>query len=153
MLIDLDQMYFDRGGTLVVHYTQCQMVASRIIYGDDLGERLYHGSIGARQHGPDYDCIKVVDVGNKYVLHTFEGADRKGAGDVNIHGARYGISKRSKAEHILHSADFLWGEHAINLGTCSNNVRLHIEHGGCIGLVSVHVSLVSSGGARQMVFD
>ncbi len=129
------------------------MVASRFQYGDDFGECLYHGSIGVKRHGPDDDCMKVIDVSNKYVLHTFEGVDREGAGDVGIHGACYGISKHREAEHILHSTDFLRGKHAINLGMCGNNVGLHIAHGGCIGLVSAHVSLVSSSGARQMVFD
>ncbi len=114
---------------------------------------MYHGSIGARGHGLDDDCINVVDVGNKNILHTFEGADREGASDVGIHGAHYGTGKRDKAEHILHSTDFLSGKYAINLGTCGNNVELHVKCGGCIGLVSSHVSLVGSGGARQMVFD
>ncbi len=82
------------------------MVAFRFQYGDDFSERLYHGSIGVRQHGPDDDCIKIIDVGNKHILHTFEGADREGAGDVGIHGASYGISKHSKAEHILNSTLF-----------------------------------------------
>jgi hypothetical protein len=88
----------DRGGTFIVHYVQCWMVAARFQSGNDFGECLYHGSIGARWHGPDNDCIKVLDVGNKHVLHTFEGADREGAGDVGIHGARYDIGKCSKAE-------------------------------------------------------
>ncbi len=83
----------DRGRTFIVHYVQCQMVAAGFQYGDDFGECLYHGSIGARQHGLDDDCIKVVDVGNKHVLHTFEEADREGAGDVGIHGAHYGIGE------------------------------------------------------------
>ncbi len=138
---------------IVVHYVQCQMLATGYQYGDDFGECLYHGSIGARQHGPDDDCIKVKDVGNKQVLHTFERADREGAGDVGIHVACYGIGKRGKAEHILHSTDFLRGKHTINLGTCNNNVRLHVTRGGGIGLVSSHVSLVGSSRAWQMVFD
>jgi hypothetical protein len=114
---------------------------------------LYHGSISARRHGLEDDCIKVVDVGNKHVLHTFDGVDREGAGDVGIHGARYGIGKRSKAVHILHSTGFLRGEHVINLGMRGNNIGLHIAHEGYIGLGSAHVSLVSSGGAQQMVLD
>ncbi len=114
---------------------------------------MYHGSIGARRHGPDDDCIKVVDVGNKHILHTFEGVDREGAGNVGIHGAHYCIGKHGKAEHILHSTDFLRGKHAINLGTCGNNVGLHVTCGGCIGSVSLHVSLFGSGGSWQMVFD
>jgi hypothetical protein len=114
---------------------------------------LYHGSISARQHGPDNDCIKIVDVSNKHVLHTFEEADRDGASDVAIHGASYGIGMHGKAEHILHSTDFLGGEHAINLGTRGNIVGLHIAHVGSVGLVSVHVSLVGSSGAQQMVLD
>jgi hypothetical protein len=129
------------------------MVASRFQCGDDFGERLYHGSIGARHHGSDDDSIKVVDVGNKHVLHTFERVDRECVGDIRIHGAHYGIGECSKAEHILRSTDFLRGEHAINLGTCGDNIGLHIACGGCIGLMLVHGSLVSSGGAWQMVFD
>ncbi len=129
------------------------MVASRFQYGVDFGERLYHGSIGARRHGPDNNCIKVIDVGNKHILHTFEKADRQGTSDVGIDGARYAIGKSNKAERILHSIDFLRGKHAINLGTCGNNIGLHIARGGCIGLVLLHVSLVSSSGAQQIVFD
>jgi hypothetical protein len=67
----------DRGGTFIVHYAQCRMVVARFQYGDDFGECLYHRSIGAKWHGLDNDCIKVVDVGNKHVLHTFEGRTRK----------------------------------------------------------------------------
>ncbi len=106
---------------------------------------MYHGSIGARRHGSDNDCIKVVDVGKKQVLHTFEGVDREGAGDVGIHGVCNCISKCGKAEHILHSADFLRVEHAINLAMCGNNMGLHIACGGCIISVLLHVSLVSNG--------
>ncbi len=86
-------------------------------------------------------------------MHTFERADREGVGDVSIHGASDGIGKLGKTEHILHRTDFLGGEHAIKLGTCSNNVRLHIAHGGCVGLVPGQLSLVGSSGARQMVLD
>ncbi len=135
------------GRTLVAHYVQCRMVASRFQYGDDFGKRLYHGSISTRRHGPDDDCIKFVDVCNKHILHTFKGAEREGTGDVSIHGAQYGINKHREAEHILHSTDFLMEEHGINLGTCGKSVGLHIACGGCIGSVLVHVLLVSSGGA------
>ncbi len=78
--------------------------------------------------------------------------DREGAGDVCIHGVRYGIGKHGKAEHILHSTDFLRGKHAINLGMCSDNVGLYAMCGGCIGLVALHVPLVGSGGAQEMIF-
>ncbi len=64
--LDVDRfipdVFLDHGGTLVVHYVQCRMVASKFQYGDDFGECLYHGSISARWHGPDNDCIKAVDV-------------------------------------------------------------------------------------------
>ncbi len=113
---------------------------------------MYHGCICARWHGPDNDCIKVVDVCNKHILHTFQGADWEGAGDIGIHGACYGIGERGKAEHILHSTNFLRGKQAINLGTCKDNVGLHATCGGCIGLVALHVPLVGSGEAREMVF-
>jgi hypothetical protein len=38
---------------------------------------LYQGSIGARWHGLDDDCIKTIDIINKHVLHTFEGTRGK----------------------------------------------------------------------------
>jgi hypothetical protein len=122
-------VFLDCGRTFVVHYVQCRMVAAGFQYGDDFGECLYHGSIGgsARWHGPDNDCIKIVDVGNKHIFHNFERADREGTSDVGIHGAHYGIGKHSKAEHILHSTDFLRGKHAINLGMCGNNAGLRVE--------------------------
>ncbi len=101
----------------------------------------------------DDDCIKIIDIGNKHILHTFEGAEREGAGDVGIHGACYGIGKHGKPAHLLHSTGFLRGKHVINLSTCGDNVGLHVTCGGCTGLVALHVSLVGSGGARQMVFD
>jgi hypothetical protein len=75
-------VFLDCGGTFVVHYVQCQMVVAGFQYGDDFGECLYHGSIGARRHGPANHCIKVVDVGNKHILHTFERVDQECAGDV-----------------------------------------------------------------------
>jgi hypothetical protein len=78
------------------------MVATQFQYGDDFGECLYHRSIGARWHGPDDDWIKAKSVGKKHILHSFEGADREGTGDVGIHGAHYGISECGKSEHILH---------------------------------------------------
>ncbi len=140
------------GGTLIVHHIQCQMVASLFQYVDYFGECLYHGIIGARGHGPHNNCIEIVHVSNKHVLHTFERADREGDGDVGIHGASYGIGKHGKIGHILHSTDFFGGGHAINLVMHGNNVRL-IAHGGCVGLVPAHVSLIGSGGVWQMVLD
>ncbi len=119
-------VFLNCGGTFVVPYVQCRMIAAGIQYGDDFGESLYDGSIGASRHGPDNDCIKVIDVDNKHVLNAFEGVGREGAGDVSIHGAHYGIGKRGKAEHILHSTDFLRGKHAINLSTCGDNVGLYV---------------------------
>ena len=45
------------------------------------------------------------------------------------------------------------GEHAVNLGSCSDNVVMHISCGGGVGSVSAHVTLVGGGGLRQMIFD
>jgi hypothetical protein len=42
------------------------MVATGFQYGDNFGEYVDHGSIGVRWHGPDDDCIKVVDLGITY---------------------------------------------------------------------------------------
>ncbi len=63
-----------------------------------------------RGHGLVDDRIEIIHVCNKHSLYTFERVGREDAGDVGIHGASYGISKHGKAEHILHSTDFLGGD-------------------------------------------
>jgi hypothetical protein len=97
-----------------------------------------------RGHGTDNDCVEVIDIGSKNLLCTFERAGREGTGDVAIHSASDCIGKHGKAKHILHGTDFLAGKHAINLGTCGNNIILHIARGGSVSLMTVHVSFVGS---------
>ena len=75
------------------------------------------------------------------------------AGDVSIYVSSDGIGKCYKIKHILHHIDLLLGYLAFNLNTCGNNVFLDILRGGCIGLVLVHMTLIDSNGARQMVLD
>jgi hypothetical protein len=84
------------------------------------------------------------------VLHIFERPDRKGTGEVRIHGFGVGIGKRGKAENILHAAGFLSGHHAIYLGPRGYCLVVDILHRGCVGLVSAHVILVGSSGVRQV---
>ncbi len=114
---------------------------------------MYHGSIGARGHGTDNDCIEVIDIGYKNVLHTFEQADRESTGDVGLHGASDCIGKHGKTKHILHGTDFLDGEHVINLNMCGNNIVLHIARGGSVGSVTAHVTFVGSGQVGEVLFD
>ena len=94
------------------------------------------------------DCIEVIDICNKYVLHTFEQADREGAGDVSVHYSSDSIGKCGKTKYILHSTYFLLGEHVINFGMHGNNGVLHILCGGSVGSVAAHVTLVDGSGTR-----
>jgi hypothetical protein len=86
-------------------------------------------------------------------LHIFEQPDRKGTGEVHIHGSGVGIGKRGKAENVLHAAGFLLGYHSIYLGPHSYCLVVDISRRGCVGLASTHVTLFGSSGARQVVVD
>ncbi len=86
-------------------------------------------------------------------MHIFEQPDRKGTGEVRIHGSGVGTGKRSKAENILHVAGFLLGHHSIHLGPQGYFLIVDVLHRGWVGLVSAHVTLVGSSGARQVVVD
>jgi hypothetical protein len=48
----------------------------------------------------------------------------------------------------MHAASFLLGHHSIYHGPHGNFVVLDVTRGGCVGLVSVHVTLVGCSGAR-----
>ncbi len=99
------------------------------------------------------DGIEVINICDKNVLHVFEQPDRKGTSEVRIHGSGVGIGKCGKAENILDAAGFLLGHHLIYLGLCGYCLVVDVLHRGCVGLVSAHVTLVGSSGARQIVVD
>ncbi len=101
----------------------------------------------------DDDGIEIINIWHKNVLHIFEQPDRKGTGEVRIHGSGVGIGKRGKAENILHAAGFLLGHHSIHLGLRGYCLVVNVLCRGCVGSVSVHVTLVGSSGARQVVVD
>ncbi len=86
-------------------------------------------------------------------MHIFERPDRKGTGEVCIYGSGVDIGKRGKAENILHAAGFLLGHHSIYLSPRGCCLVVDILRRGCVGLVSAHVTLVGSSGARQVVVD
>ena len=50
------------------------------------------------------DCIEIIDIRNKNVLHSFERANREGTGDVGVHCASDGIGKCGETKYILHGA-------------------------------------------------
>ncbi len=101
----------------------------------------------------DNDGIEVINICHKNVLHIFEQPDRKGTGEVRIHGSGVGIGERGKAENILHAAGFLLGHHLIHLGPRGYCLIVDVLRRGCVGLVSAHVTLVGNSGARQVVVD
>ncbi len=61
------------------------MVVSRAKYGEDVRERGDKGCVGAGWHRPHDDCVDVVYVRNKNVLHILEGPDGEGTGEISIH--------------------------------------------------------------------
>ncbi len=86
-------------------------------------------------------------------MHIFERLDRKGTGEVRIHGSGVGIGDRGKGENILHAAGFLLGHHSIHLGPHGYCLVVNVSRRGCVGSVSAHVTLVGSSRARQFVVD
>ncbi len=55
-------------------------------------------------HGVNNDCIEIIDIHSKNLLHTFERANREGTGDVGVYCASDGIGKCSETKYILHGA-------------------------------------------------
>ncbi len=78
------------------------------------------------------DCVEIIDIRNENILHTFERANRECTGDVSVHCASDGVGQCGEAKYILHGANFVLGEHVINLGTCCGNFVLNISCGGSV---------------------
>jgi hypothetical protein len=57
----------------------------------------------------DNDGIEVLNICHKNILHIFEQPDRKGTGEVRIHGSGVGIGKRGKAETSCMLQASCWG--------------------------------------------
>ncbi len=126
------------------------MVVLHAKYGKDVRECGDEGCIGAGWHRPHDDCVGVVYLRNKNVLHIPEGPDRQGAGEISIHGASGGIGKGSIADHIVNHAGFLRGQHVVNLFVCGNDARLGVTRGSCVRAMLMHVALVHSSRVREM---
>jgi hypothetical protein len=90
------------------------------------------------------------------MLHSFEQADREGASDIGIHGPSDDIGNRSKLNASYITQISCWGNMQSTLASAATMLSCTFcmeAHGGCVGLVLTHVSLVSSSEARQMVSD
>ncbi len=74
--LDVDRfrpaVFLDCGRTFVVHYIQRRAVATCFEVSDHFGECSHHGCICARGHDAHNDCIEILDICNKNILHTFE---------------------------------------------------------------------------------
>ncbi len=81
-------MRFDRLGTFVAHYVEGGSIALHSKGGEDVGEGRNHGGVVLGGHCMHEDCVEVVDVGNKDVLHILEGAHWECTGEVCVHCAR-----------------------------------------------------------------
>jgi hypothetical protein len=99
---------------------------------DHFSECSHHGCICARGHGANYDCIEIIDICNKNILHTFELANRECTGDVGVLCASDGVGQCGKAKYILHGAHFVLGEYVIDFSTCSYNDVVIVSCGGSV---------------------
>ncbi len=68
--------------------------------GEDVGESHNHSNVVLGGHCMHKDCVEVIDVGNKDVLHILEGACSECAREVYVHCARVEIGQGCKTEHI-----------------------------------------------------
>ncbi len=107
---------------------------------EDFCECSNEGNVGAVWHWADDDGAKVLNVGNKNVLHILEGLNRKRPSDICVHGVGRGIGKGSKAEHVMHRTCFVNGEHVVNLGTCLYNGWVIVVSGGSVGAMTPHMA-------------
>jgi hypothetical protein len=62
----------NRLGALVVHHIQCWLVIASTKYCKHFGEGRDERGVGAGWHWSHNDCINVVDVHNKDILHVLE---------------------------------------------------------------------------------
>ena len=69
-------VFFNCGGTFIVHYIQCRVVSPCFEGSDYFGECSHHGCICLQGHSANNDCIEIIDIHNENLSHTFEGSDR-----------------------------------------------------------------------------
>ena len=71
--------------------------------GQDGGEGGNHGVVVFGGHGADKDCVEVINVGHKDILHRPEGAEGEGTRKISVHGAGgevgEGRSRRCRGHH------------------------------------------------------
>ncbi len=80
-------MRFDRLGTFVVRYIEGGSIAMSGKGEEYVGEGRNHGSVVLEGHCMHKDCVEVIDVGNKDLLHILEGTYWECAGEVCVHCA------------------------------------------------------------------
>ena len=117
---------------------------------EDVGESRDERRIVAGGHGSDDDRIEIIHVRDKNVLHSFEGADGEGAGEICVHRAGVGVGKGCKTEHVMHCTCFLVDWHAVDFVACGDDISLLIASGRRVCSMATHVSLVRRSGAWEM---
>ncbi len=65
-------MLLNHSGSLVVHLIQCWLVVVSMEYCKHFEEGGNEQGVGAEWHWLHNDCVKVVDVHNKDILHVLE---------------------------------------------------------------------------------
>ncbi len=70
-LVGLDVL-LNHLGAIVVHHIQCWLVIVSTEYREHFGEGGNERGIGAGWHWLHDDCVEVVDVSNKDILHVLE---------------------------------------------------------------------------------
>ena len=105
-------VFFNRGRTFIAHNIQCRVVSPCFEGSDHFSECSHHGCICAQGNDANNDCIEIIDICNKHILHTFEQANKECTGDVSVHCASDGVGQCGKAKQKFAWCKFLVG------GTC-----------------------------------
>ncbi len=117
---------------------------------EDFREGGNEGCIGAVWHWAENECVKVINVCDKNVLHILKLLNRKRSGDIRVHGAGRGIGNGGKAKHVVHHTCFMDGKHVVNLSACLQNVWVVVASGGSAGMMASHMAFVGGGRLGQM---
>ena len=158
MVVRWDQLYmhlvlfyvFLSGfGALVIHDVEHWVVLSCLQNMEDFHEGSDKGCVSAVWHWANHDGIKVINICNKYVLHIFEGSNRKHPGDIRVDSAGRGIGEGDKAKHIVYCTCFVDGEHIVDLGACKKDASVVVVGGCSVGLMAMYMAFVGGGKLRQ----
>ena len=105
---------------------------------------------GAVSHGANKDCVGIVHVGHKNIVHIFEGVYGEGTYEIGIHGAVIFVSNGCTDKHVVCSACLLSWVHVGEFFPGVDNVLSVTSRGLCTLMYTLHISFGGRSGLRQM---